>query len=172
VAGVVLVLACAAVAVADEPLAPQPTPEHKALGSWVGSWSGQGEMKPGPFGSGGSMQWTEECSWFEGGEFHVVCRSDGTSFMGPTRGLGIIGYNPGKGVYTRYGAGNNGWSGYSEGTRTGDTWTFRSEETMGGKTYHTRFTMTLVNPKRMDFAWEMSEGGSNGVVLMDGATVR
>ena len=45
---------------------PGPTAEHKLLAKWVGNWSGEGEMKPGPFGPGGKMTWTEECDWFGG----------------------------------------------------------------------------------------------------------
>lgn len=65
---------------------------------------------------------------------------------------------------------STGWSGYAEGTRTGDTWTFRSEETIGGKSYRTRYTMTLVTPERWDFKWEMSEDGTNWLVVLEGAT--
>ena len=77
------------------------------------------------------MNWTEDCDWFGGAGFHVLCKSQGTSPMGPMLGLGIIGYNAGKKVYTHYGVDNNGWSGYSEGTHSGSDWVFQSEETMG-----------------------------------------
>ena len=61
-------------------------------------------------------------------------------------GLGIIGYNPGKKVYTHYGVDNNGWSGYAEGKRSGDSWTYKSTETVEGNTYHTRFTIKVESP--------------------------
>ena len=168
--GLLFVLAVAAHAFAEEPPAPQPTAEHKELAKWVGSWSGQGDMKAGVFGAGGPMNWTETCSWFAGSEFHVVCKSEGTSPMGPSKGLGIIGYNSEKKVYTHYGVDSNGWSAYSEGTRSDDTWTFESEDTMGGKTYHTRFAMTMKSATQMDFTWEMSEDGTNWMLLMDGTS--
>jgi len=109
VCGVSLVLIGFAIAGAEEPLEPQLEPEHEALEMWVGKWSGQGEMKPGPFGPGGPMSWTEDCTWFEGSKFHVVCRSEGTSPMGSMKGLGIAGYIPEKGVYTHYGVDNTCW---------------------------------------------------------------
>jgi hypothetical protein len=170
--GVVVVLAFAVSAVAEEPAAPQLTPEHKALESWLGHWSGHGELKPGPWGEGGDMTWTEECSFFEGSHFHVVCRSEGNGPMGPMKGLGIIGYNPEKGVYTHYGVDSSGWSGYSEGKHEGQTWKFKSQEIMGGKTYHTRFKMVMGDSGEMDFSWEMSEDGSEWTVLMDGKSTR
>jgi hypothetical protein len=149
---------------------PQPTAEHKELAIWLGGWTGNGEMKPGPFGPGGTMQWTEDCSWFAGAEFNVICKSKGSGPMGPMVGLGIIGYNPAKKVYTHYGVDNNGWSGYAEGNRSGDSWTFQSTETMEGKTYHSRFTMTMQSPTEMTFTWEMSEDGENWMAMMDGTS--
>jgi len=170
--GMVMVVMFAAVAAAQEPAAPQPTAEHKALEAWVGTWSGQGEMKPGPFGPGGPMSWTEECSWFEGGGFHVICRSQGTSAMGPMKGLGIIGYNAEKKVYTHYGVDSTGWSGFAEGSREGDTWTFQSKEMMGGTTFHSRATMTMTSPTTMSFSWGVSEDGSTWTVMMEGTTTK
>ena len=90
--------------------------------------------------------------------------------MGAMKGLGIIGYNGERKVYTHHGVDSSGWSGYSEGTRSGDTWTYQSEEMMGGKTYHTRFTITMKSPTQMVFTWEMSEDGSNWMLLMDGTS--
>jgi len=170
VAGVSLVLVFALVAVAGDPPAPQPTAEHHELEMWVGTWSGQAEMKPGPFGPGGPMTWTQTCTWFEGGTFHVVCRSEETSPMGPMKGLGIIGYKAEKKVYTHYGVDSSGWSGYAEGTRTGDTWEFQSQETIGDTTFHSRYRMTLVSPNTMEFTWSMSEDGTNWVVMMEGTS--
>ena len=115
------------------------------------------------------MTWTEECDWFADGKFHVVCRSDGESPTGPMKGLGIMGYDAGKGVYTHYGVDSSGWSGYSEGTRDGDVWTFTSTERMGDATYHSRFTLKMETPKRSTFTWEMSEDGSEWVTLMTGS---
>ena len=90
--------------------------------------------------------------------------------MGPMKGLGIVGYNAEKKVYTHYGVDSAGWAGLSEGTRSGDTWTYRSEETMGGKTLHTRWSMTKKSPTTIAFSWEMSEDGSNWTTMMEGTS--
>ena len=42
--GVCAVLAMAAAVIGEEPMAPQPTAEHKALEAWVGAWHGEGDM--------------------------------------------------------------------------------------------------------------------------------
>lgn len=151
---------------------PELTPEHKKLEVWVGEWSGSGEMKPGPFGPGGPMNWTEKCSWFGDTGFHIVCKSEGTGPMGPSKGLGIISYNTEKKVYTHVGIDTGGWMGISEGTLSGNDWTFQSKETMGDKTYHSRFTMKMDCPSKMAFQWEMSEDGENWAVMMDGTSAK
>ena len=118
---VALALLSISIAFAGEPAGPpQPTPEHKALEIWVGTWTGSAEMKPGPLGPGGPISWTEECSWFGGAGFHVFCESKGSGPTGPTQGIGIMGYNAQKKVYTHYGIDSDGWSGGGEGTRSGD----------------------------------------------------
>jgi hypothetical protein len=90
--------------------------------------------------------------------------------MGPMTGLGMVGHDAEKKVSTHYGVDSTGWSGYAEGTRTGATWTFRSDELMGGKLYHGRYTMTLVSPTKMRFSWEVSEDGASWLVMMDGTS--
>src|ERR687894_2577906 len=80
------------VAAAQGQQPPKPGPEHKRLGFFVGTWKGEGEMKPGPMGPGGKMTSTDTCEWFEG-RFAVVCRYEGKGPMGPSKGLGILGYS-------------------------------------------------------------------------------
>jgi hypothetical protein len=127
-------------------------------------------MKAGPFGPGGPMEWTETCSWFGGAKFNVVCKSKGTSPMGPMQGLGISGYNPAKKVYTHFGIDTLGWMGHAEGTRSGDNWTFSSTETMEGKTFHSRFTIAMKSSTEMAFTWAMSEDGENWMAMMEGTS--
>lgn len=169
VVGLALLAGVIAVA-ADAPAMPKPTAEHEALGWWVGTWEGKGEMKPGPFGPGGPMSWTEECSWFGNGKFQVVCRSKGTGPMGPMHGLGIVAYDAQKKVYTHYGVDDTGWAGLSEGERDGEAWTFRSREVVGGKTYQGRFQMRPLSDNEFSFEWAMSEDGQTWTTMMAGKT--
>jgi Protein of unknown function (DUF1579) len=82
--------------------APKPGPEHARLGYFVGKWSSEGEIKPGPMGPGGKTKSTDTCEWFEG-RFSVICRAEGTTPMGPTKNIGILGYSTEEKVYTYYG---------------------------------------------------------------------
>lgn len=168
---VCLVLFLANVGLAEEPPGmPQPTAEHAVLGQFVGEWAGKGDLKESPMGPGGEVSWTEKCAWFGGAKFNVVCKSEGSGPMGPMKGLGIMGYHPDKKVYTHYGVDSTGWSGFSEGTRDGDSFTFESEETMGGQTFRSRFTMTMESPTRMTFTWQTSMDGKEWTTMMEGVT--
>lgn len=169
-ASIVLLAVPAAVAQEAPAGAPQPTEQHRTLDMFVGEWTGSGELQPGPFGPGGPVEWTETCSWFSDAGFHVVCESEGEGPMGPMTGLGIMGYDPVKELYTHYGIDSTGWTAHSEGTRDGDDWTYRSEETMEGKTFHSRMTMTMESPTRMTFTWSTSEDGESWTPMMTGTS--
>src|SRR5436309_7959309 len=95
------------IAGAQAPQPPKPGPEHQRLEYFVGKWTGEGEMKPGPMGPGGKITSTDTCEWFEG-HFAVICRSDGKTPMGPSKSIGILSYSPEEKIYTYYGVDNSG----------------------------------------------------------------
>ena len=67
------VLVLAAAGAAQE--MPKPGPELKKLDMFAGSWTLEGDMKPGAMGPGGKTTETEKCEWMEGG-FFLVCHTD------------------------------------------------------------------------------------------------
>ena len=150
---------------------PKPGPEHKALDSFIGKWTGKAEMKPSPFGPPGPSTWTETCEWFEGG-FHVVCRSEGSGPTGPMKGISIIGYDPMKKVYTYYGVDNSAWADLATGSVSGKTWTFASEMTFEGKRIWSRFVIELLSPSQQKFRWETSEDGKSWTLVMEGGATK
>ena len=146
----VLVAACMALSVlASRPAAaqpaqpPKPGPEHQRLGYFVGKWTSEGEMKPGPMGPGGKITSTDTCEWFEG-RYTVMCRYDGTGPMGPSKGIGFLGYSPEDKVYTYYGIDNRpmAMTSIPRGTVKGNVWTYTDESPMGGKPVKSRVTLT------------------------------
>jgi hypothetical protein len=141
---------------AQAPPAPKPGPEHQRLAYFVGKWTTEGEMKPGPMGPGGKMTSTDNCEWFEG-HFAVVCNSDGKNPMGPTKGIGILGYSAEEKVYTYYGVDNSimTMASVPRGTRQGDTWTYNDEGMMGGKKVKSRVTIKEVSPTEYTFKMEL-----------------
>jgi hypothetical protein len=143
-------------AAAQAPQAPKPSPEHERLGYFVGKWTNEGEVKPGPMGPGGKMRSSDTCEWFEG-RFSVICRYEGTGPMGPSKGIGILGYNTEEKVYTYYGVDNSNMTMASvpKGTLRADTWTYTDQGTMGGKKYKSRVTIKELSPTEYTFRMEM-----------------
>jgi hypothetical protein len=143
-------------AAAQAPQAPKPGPEHARLGYFVGKWSAEGEVKPGPMGPGGKMTSSDTCEWFEG-RFSVICRSEGRTPMGPSKSIGILGYSPEEQVYTYYGVDNTNMTMASvpKGTVRGDTWTYTDEGMMGGQKFKSRVTIKELSPTAYSFTMEM-----------------
>ena len=135
---------------------PKPTPAHARLGYFVGKWTAEGDMKPGPMGPGGKFTASDNCEWFEG-RYSVICRSEGTTPAGPSKSIGILGYSVEDKVYTYYGVDNSSMTMASvpRGTLQGDTWTYNDEGTMGGQKYKSRVTIKELSPTAYTFRMEM-----------------
>lgn len=157
----ILIVGLPIAAAAQPPQTPKPGPEHERLGYFVGKWTSEGEMKPGPMGPGGKMTSTETCEWFDG-RAAVICRSEGTGPTGATKGLGILSYSPEEKVYTYYGVENNpgmAMTSVPRGTVQGDTWTYTDEALMGGSKVKTRVTIKEVSPTSQTFRMEVEQDG-------------
>ncbi len=168
------VAVCAVVSVASVPFvaaqapqAPKPGPEQARLAYFVGKWTAEGQMKPGPMGPGGKVTSSDNCEWFEG-QFSVICRSEGTTPMGPSKSIGILGYSTEEKVYTYYGVDNSNMTMASipRGTLRGDTWTY-DEGSMGGAKVKTRVTIKEVSPTSYTFKMEMQGPDGKWVQAME-----
>jgi Protein of unknown function (DUF1579) len=164
-------VAAAGAALAQAPEAPKPGPEHKALQYFVGKWTSEGELKPGPLGPGGKMTSQDSCEWFAGG-FHVVCRGTGKMPSGSVTSLGVVGYNTEDKAYTFYGVDSMGMGDLSKGQKSGKTWTFTSKASMNGQPFHSRYTMTEISPTAYTFKWETSSDGTKWTNLMEGKSTK
>jgi Protein of unknown function (DUF1579) len=152
-----VVLPLVASASAQAPPPPKPGPEHQRLAYFVGSWTAEGEMKPGPMGPGGKMTSKETCEWYDG-HFSVICHSEGKSPMGATKGIGILSYSPEEKVYTYYGTDSSGtmtMTSVPKGTVQGDTWTYTDESLMGGQKVKSRVIIKELSPKEYTFTMEL-----------------
>ena len=148
--------------------APKPGPEHARLGYFVGKWRSEGEAKPGPMGPGGKMTSTDNCEWFEG-RFTVICRYEGTSPVGPTKGIGILGYNAEEKVYTYYGIDNSNMTMATvpKGTVRGNTWSYADEATFGGKKMKSRVTIKEISPTSYTFRMEAEGPDGKWMPMME-----
>jgi hypothetical protein len=152
----VLSLAGVQIAAAQAPPAPKPGPEHQRLAYFVGTWTTEGSMQPGPMGPGGKMTSTDTCEWFEG-KFAVVCRSAGKSATGPSKEIALMSYSPQEKAYTYYSTNNSGMTMTTvpKGTVTGDTWTYNDEMAMGDQKMKMRVTIKELSPTAYTFKMEM-----------------
>jgi len=167
---VAALLACSLAAMAQME-APKPGPEHKKLDMFAGSWALDGDMKPGPMGPGGKMTEDEKCEWMEGG-FFIVCKSDFKSTMGNGTGLSMMGYSSDDKAYTYREFSSYGEFTDSKGTVDGDTWTWTSDEKMGGTTMKGRFIMKILSPTSYSFSFDMSQDGTKWTTVMDGKATK
>jgi hypothetical protein len=163
-----LAIASAAVAQMDMP---KPGPELKKLDIFVGSWRLDGDIKPGHMGPGGKMTEDEKCEWMQGG-FYLVCHSDYKSSMGNGVSLSVLGYATADKGYTYRSFDSFGEFDDSKGTVDGDTWTWMSEEKMGGMTTKGRFTMKITSATSYDFAYDTSPDGTKWTNAMDGKATK
>jgi hypothetical protein len=146
---------------------PKPAPELKKLDVFVGSWTLDGTMKPGSMGPGGSMTENEKCEWMEGG-FYLVCHSDYKSSMGNGVGLSVMGYSADDEAYTYREFNSFGEFDDSRGWLDSDTWTWTSDEKMGGTTMKGRFTMKMTSTTSYNFTFDMSQDGTKWSTVMEG----
>ena len=147
--------------------APQPAPELKNVGYFLGSWTLEGDIKAGPAGPGGKMTIHEHCEWLSPESF-LVCHSSYSGAMGSGDGLSVMGYNAGGKTYTYDEYNSLGEAEHSTGTFTGDTWIWAADEKMGGQVIKGRFTIMVLSPTSYSFKYEMSPDGTNWTDVMDG----
>jgi hypothetical protein len=151
--------------------APKPGPEPKKLDLFAGSWTLEGDAKPGPMGPGGKVMETEKCDWMEGG-FFLVCHTDFKAPMGDGTSVSVMGYSADDKTYTYREYNSWGESMEAKGSLDANTWTWTSDEKMGDKVMKGRFTMKIVSPTSYTFTYEMSDDGSKWTNLMDGKATK
>lgn len=151
--------------------APKPGPEHKRLSYFVGTWTSEGEEKPGPFGAGGKFTGTETTEWFPG-EFFLVSHSEGKGPTGVVKGHSLMGYSAIEKVYTLHMIDSMGFAISARGNVAGDTWTWTNEMKIEGKNYSGRFTIKEVSPTSYTMKLEMSTDGGPFAVQMEGKATK
>jgi Protein of unknown function (DUF1579) len=151
---------------------PKPGPEVKKLAYFAGTWKSEGDLKENPFGMpSGKFSSTDKCEWFSGG-YSVVCHSTGKGPTGAMHGIGILAYNGEDKVYTYYGIDNMGYGGLSKGNVDGNNWVYTSDEKMGGKAFHGRYSMETSSPDSYTFKYETSEDGQKWMTVMEGKSTK
>jgi len=150
---------------------PKPGPELKNLDMFAGSWTLEGDMKPGPMGPGGKMTETEQCKWMDGG-FFLVCHTDFKSSMGNGTETSYLGYDANDKVYTYDSFNSMGEADHSKGKVDGDTWTWASDSKMGGQTMKGQFIMKVSSSASYSFKFDMSPDGTTWTTVMGGKATK
>jgi hypothetical protein len=151
---------------------PKPGPEVKKLAYFVGTWTSEGDMKENPFGMpAGKFTGSDKCEWFTGG-YQLVCHGNGKGPMGAMHSLFILSYNPNEKMYAYYGIDSMGMAEQSMGKADGNKWVYTSDEKMGGKTVHGRYSMDTSSPDSYTFKYETSEDGQKWSTMMEGKATK
>ena len=155
----------------DRGAAPRPGPEHARLGFFVGDWSTQSEIKPGPWGPGAKLTGRDRCAWMEG-RFFVTCNTQLEGALGKLAELTVLGYDVASRRYMRAGFRSDGQTILEVGAVETGTWTFNSERGSGNRMIRSRAVFTEMPPDRYEFRIEVSPDGSRWDTLAEGTATR
>ena len=154
-----------------KPEGPKPPPEVQNLAYFLGAWSSEGEIKPGPMGAGGPTTGRDVCRWMPG-NFFVGCMMQTKGPMGLMQVQGVLGYDAEKKVYRWWSFDNLGQAETATGTLKDGTWTWSGESKLGDKMVKTRYTMSDTKPEGYSFRWESSPDGKTWTALMTGKVAK
>src|SRR5207245_1436420 len=129
---------------------PKPTPELKKLDYFAGTWTTEGEIKPGPMGSGGKFTGTNHVQWMDGA-FFLVTHSEFNGAMGKGAETSYMGYDSNDKMYTYDSFNTLGEADHAKGNVDGDTWTWQSETRMGSQTIKGRLTIKVLSATAYNF---------------------
>jgi hypothetical protein len=146
---------------------PKPAPELKKLNYFVGTWTAEGDMKPGPIGPGGKFTGTNRVQWMEGA-FFLVTHSEFNGAMGKGTETAYMGYNSNDKMYTYDSFNSLGEADHAEGNVDGDTWTWQSETRVGSQTMKGRLIIKVVSATAYNFKFETSPDGITWNVVLEG----
>lgn len=162
----------AAVVLAQAPAAPpKPAPEAKNLEYFVGKWSVESDIEPGPLGPGGKYTGTESWEPFTGG-FHIVGKAEGKGPKGELKSHGMMSYDTDSKAYVYQGIDSTGWAGSYKGSLSGDTWTWSGEAKVDGKPMKMRSIIKQVSADAYTWKFEASPDGQTWKLVEAGKGTR
>ncbi len=147
----------------------EPVPELKNLDYFVGTWTAEGTISPGPWGEGGRFSITHTYSWLPG-NFFLESHSEfkmPPDLGGDGESTGFIGYDADKKSYTSTEFTSKGVRGVAQGELRGDTWTWTSSEKHDGQEIRQRATNKILSPNSYNARFEVSVDGAHWVIMME-----
>ncbi len=149
--------------------APKPAPELKKLDYFVGTWTTEGEIKPGPMGAGGKFTGTNHVQWMDGA-FFLVTHSEFNGAMGKGAETSYMSYDSNDNMYIYDSFNTLGEADHASGNLDGDTWTWQSETRMSAQTMKGRLTMKVLSARAYNFKFETSPDGVTWTTVLEGRT--
>jgi hypothetical protein len=152
----------------------KPGPEVKKLDYFVGTWTTEGTVAPGPWGAGGKFSSTNTTEWMPG-NFFIVGHTD--TKMPPEAGgegkeTSYTGYDTNQNAYTYDAFSSQGRHDVSKGTLTGDTWLWTSEANYGGQEIKQKMTIKILSPVSYFIKFEVSLDGTTWMTFMEGKATK
>ncbi len=150
---------------------PKPAPELKKLDYFAGTWTTEGEIKPGPMGSGGKFTGTNHVQWMDGG-FFLVTHSEFNGAMGKGAETSYMGYDSDDKMYTYDSFNTLGEADHAKGNVDGDTWTWQSVTRMGAQTMKGRLSIKMLSATAYNFRFDTSSDGATWTTVLEGKTTK
>ena len=153
------------------PPMPKAGPEQQRLHYFVGNWKSEGEMKASPFGPAGKFSSMDEAHML--GDFFLVTNSKGTGPMGAMTEVATMGSDVKQKAYTYDAFNSMGEHERSTGHVSGKTWTWTSDEDMGGKVVKAKFVLNEVSPTSYTFKLDTSsDNGKTWANMFEGKSTK
>lgn len=150
---------------------PKPAPELKKLDYFAGTWTTEGEIRPGPMGSGGKFKGTNHVQWMDG-SFFLVTHSEFNGAMGKGAETSYMGYDSNDKMYTYDSFNTLGEADHAKGNVDGETWTWQSETRIGAQTMKGRLTIKMLSATAYNFKFEMSPAGATWTTVLEGKATK
>jgi Protein of unknown function (DUF1579) len=106
------------------------------------------------------------------GGFFLVTHSEFKTPMGDASGLAVMGYKTDDKQYTYHEFDSTGETGSATGTVEGDTWTWQSEDKIGGKMVKGRYTVNVLSPTSYTFKFESASDNGKWNRVMEGKATK
>ena len=151
-----------------------PGPELKKLDYFVGSWTTEGTVAPGPWGMGGKFSASGSWEWMQG-NFFLQGHADfqmPPEVGGNGKDVMFMGYDTDQNTYTHDSFNSMGRHQASKGTLSGDTWTWTSSANYAGQDIQQNMTMKVLSPTSYTVKFEISLDGKNWMTFMDGKATK
>jgi hypothetical protein len=171
--GLILFLILVAVSAVAQMGGP-PGPEVKKLEYFVGTWTTEGTIAQGPWGSGGKFTGSGTTEWLPGNFF---VKSDTESKMpaelgGDNKAVMIMGYDTQQSTYTSDRYSSMGQHESSKGSLSGDTWTWTNSSNYGGMEIQGKMTIKTLSPTSYTIKYEVSMDGKNWMPFLEGKSTK